>query len=1133
MKFRFWFYIYIPLMLLASLALSSCVDDDIYTPQEIGEGECHVKATVNFKAFTPSLDSRAAGDIIKNISNLTVLIYDSNEDSTKCELIEQFYFDDTNKGTAWNVDQNGNSDKPDDQQISDNPKDNPHWAETQKTPRATCDFNVPYGRYHIYVVANTGKLSDEEVETVAKLKNIELHWDNEHIGENAQMFGYFTLPNAQTSTAFRAPLVTLGTNNTSTTEIALHAWIRRAASKVTVAFDPSGLKDNVYIYIKNVTIRDVPSTCLLGAVNKATASTLYKNGTGPDANVSQTISYVKPGATDPDDYKNWPRIAKGTSPEDILEFGSSDHSETGNALFFYENMQGDFEGKGDFYNKVMQDEVKFGDKPIRNPGEPDFKDAVDDGTYIEVVGYYESRNPDRITSGPIKYRFMLGKNITYNYDAERNHHYKLTLKFKNFANEADWHIDYVENPPFIATPTKFYVPYLYGKKAGEGLPVRLSSNVKSLKAEIIENNWAPYDESTDTVPVEHPGGDFYWNSDAFNFLNDTYNNKTAYYGHANFVGFLSLREIKVAVLYESGSPDDGKYGYGPNTMTLLQQYYTNNQLWHVDNYNLTPGTHNVNGVDQHRGTYEVKKDEDKSITVMVPMWTRPKSMGRMTGFTGNNPFASYQRKAVVRFTATFDTDEGEKTLTKDVPVFQVRRIENPKAIWRSRGNTDPFDVVLTHWASPTATEYTPFNSEGKWRVSVSNTIGDNSWVQISLPDGTGPDQDGYIHGSTDTPIKFRYKPSGAATSDRSAIIKVEYHDYTCEHSIFVRQGYDDDVELTSHKNNPSDPVTLWSSHNVYGFVTPGGNPGGDDANPVEANRPSNQPRVETSVSCRATVSPLSIGSLFKRGQYNYAILERNNDTYGFTVNPGDSGLTVGWYADNSATTLSTRSRAWTWFYGFAEKNSGGDSRLDWKWAGSITALNVGNRNYRVPTYEDFDNLTSDSLHVDYGYGIVYGDGAPTVNYSVDDASAYTDYNNTGAGSDKGVKACVIYNNETANQILLPMGGLGYGCRRLSPYLGSLNYGPVREVLSNTINGGLNRYRPLIYNIWHSDGAIYWTNQIKINGHLGTDNAHAWDINYFSFDFGPFDNGGLNAGGSGLTAGNSSAAFPIKLVRSKP
>lgn len=50
------------------------------------------------------------------------------------------------------------------------------------------------------------------------------------------------------------------------------------------------------------------------------------------------------------------------------------------------------------------------------------------GTYIEVDAYYRSINEEKVGSGDIKYRFMLGKNITTNYDAERNHHYKAYIE---------------------------------------------------------------------------------------------------------------------------------------------------------------------------------------------------------------------------------------------------------------------------------------------------------------------------------------------------------------------------------------------------------------------------------------------------------------------------------------------------------------------------------------------------------------------------------------------------------------------------------------------------------------------------------------------------------------------------------
>lgn len=46
----------------------------------------------------------------------------------------------------------------------------------------------------------------------------------------------------------------------------LHSWIRRAASKVTIAYDGSGLEDGVFIYLKSVTIKDIPQKCYLGKI---------------------------------------------------------------------------------------------------------------------------------------------------------------------------------------------------------------------------------------------------------------------------------------------------------------------------------------------------------------------------------------------------------------------------------------------------------------------------------------------------------------------------------------------------------------------------------------------------------------------------------------------------------------------------------------------------------------------------------------------------------------------------------------------------------------------------------------------------------------------------------------------------
>lgn len=84
--------------------------------------------------------------------------------------------------------------------------------------------------------------------------------------------------------------------------MALHAWIRRAASKVTVAYDGSLLEEGVFVYIKSVKIKDIPSTCLLGSKNTVMEkSGLIKEG--------ETITYGPAGAAFDE---NWTaRITKG------------------------------------------------------------------------------------------------------------------------------------------------------------------------------------------------------------------------------------------------------------------------------------------------------------------------------------------------------------------------------------------------------------------------------------------------------------------------------------------------------------------------------------------------------------------------------------------------------------------------------------------------------------------------------------------------------------------------------------------------------------------------------------------------------------------------------------------------------
>ena len=198
-------------------------------------------------------------------------------------------------------------------------------------------------------------------------------------------------------------------------------------AKVTVAYDGTNLKDDVSIYIMSVAIKDIPRSCPLGTPNTPDHidSLIHDGGI-----IQYFEGDVQPGEDSfITDYKAVVSNQKTT-------YGS-DHSETAEALFFYENMQ----GSGEKMPDKRQD--ANGDKTLDYPGLPGddtyrSKDAVPYGTYIEVQAVYRSTNSERPGSGIVKYRFMLGKNKTTDYNAERNHHYKLTQKFNNFANDVDW-----------------------------------------------------------------------------------------------------------------------------------------------------------------------------------------------------------------------------------------------------------------------------------------------------------------------------------------------------------------------------------------------------------------------------------------------------------------------------------------------------------------------------------------------------------------------------------------------------------------------------------------------------------------------------------------------------------------------
>ena len=76
MKRNFLTYIFLCILLLGTV--SSCKDDLLYGGGIIGEGESVISGTVKFKPLTPALNgtTRTAGDAIKSINSLCVLLYD-------------------------------------------------------------------------------------------------------------------------------------------------------------------------------------------------------------------------------------------------------------------------------------------------------------------------------------------------------------------------------------------------------------------------------------------------------------------------------------------------------------------------------------------------------------------------------------------------------------------------------------------------------------------------------------------------------------------------------------------------------------------------------------------------------------------------------------------------------------------------------------------------------------------------------------------------------------------------------------------------------------------------------------------------------------------------------------------------
>ena len=412
---------------------ASCIREQIETTVPSGE-EGTVSIQVDYRPLESSLEgvTKSAGDLIRTIDNISVVAYNSADG----KFAFSKYF------------------KTSDYALEEVASPSGTYAES-KVYRASFNMVVPRGRYRIYAVVNMDrKLAADERASEDALKSISLDWltigDKACSPDNNKMFGFFT-DNASTVIPSAAPELVVGT-----ADVSLHAWVKRTVSKVTVAYDATELKDNIYIYLKSVQILDIPKTCYLGKENvPASADALIHEG--------EMLTY-----STSDDKQNWPYVSKGNP---VYQYDGG-HTETAQALYFFENNQG------------------TGEKHNYHPGDAAWdKDKKPYGTYIEVKGYYVNRTADNSSQGPIIYRFMLGKDVSSDFNAERSNHYKVTLKFRNDANDPDWHIVYEPEQPEITIPDPLYISYVPNESVNVPVVVRGANASTQVKADIIESHW--------------------------------------------------------------------------------------------------------------------------------------------------------------------------------------------------------------------------------------------------------------------------------------------------------------------------------------------------------------------------------------------------------------------------------------------------------------------------------------------------------------------------------------------------------------------------------------------------------------------------------------------------------------------
>lgn len=1102
---------------MCALLFTACTDEIATDIGEIDGSRRDISVEVSFtpensvdlasRAVEDEAMSPQAGDAIQNINDFRMLIYNDKDN-----LIANLKIRDNKQNITsikngdieiYNVNYNLDDNRIDSEKNS--------GYEEKSSGKLTYNFKIRTGNYRIYAVANVPDfpdgITDSSISTPERLKSIKRTWDTEDISKNSEMFGVFSLkPNREANDESTISI----TNKTAS----IHSWLRRLASKITVSFDGSELYDNVQIYIESIALKDIPKECTLGNPNipgiddpDYVFSNLTEENKAPKTkDWSQHTNYlITNGGFDKiqeintnadfasDEFyhvcnERHPYLGKGNDDKPLTssdnpEMYDTYHSHPQKAFFFYENMQG--KGKDKRQDANEDGKVDY-PTPVEGNLTSGWKDHKPYGSYIEVKGFYKCNDiGSHHSSGPITYRFMLGKDVTTDYNAERNHHYKLKLKFKGYGNDADWHIVY-EDKKKIEIQSPMYISYLFNKKMMATVRVSgiLPEGAK-LRAEIVECSWKPWGNGTKSFPI--PPTSFYADIPAkFNTTLGTI--KEVEDGPWN--SFLSLKKTKVVKLEIPGKEDMPSNQYEFAESWIYNKDYFKGTAVGANGinrglriYDTSTGKGGQQSYDSNDGdgiyfVSELQSEgsgDNKVVTerlFTIPFYTRAKELITRISFTGNNPYTSYPRKGRVKFTVV--KSDGKTEVEGFEPAYldiiQVRQVVNPKGVWRKAGSTEEFHVTLMRLIDENS-DFSEFNSEGKWSAEIfPENAGIITLSTTTKGSGNGNKMQNYvtrIEGESEHPIDFKINFTGTSGA---AIVRVRYHNYTCEHDIYCREGYDPvDVK--------GDGKHWWPSFNVDHF---------DGTKAVY------------------TKSPLQQGSYFRFGNYT-AILAENDERPGFGFNEAPSENFKVMKNDGTATEL-----------GWSQITPVKDASSPSNWL-------IANTDERIPTGDDFyEFVAADATDIDFkiskAYGVLYGDGATETQSKR--ILAYG-YNRTDGVPDKrGMRGVFVYNNITGNHIFFPIGVTGYGHRQFlnGNNVGALRYAGREAIMSLSESTHYLKERPLFYDLYMRPGAVYWLQHFyspvpqitkytvgddgkkKEIKYIDSKKSSAFDMNYFTMGF---------------------------------